>query len=446
MKVPGGLKRASQLGNMAKYTISEDIHNYARKMERGRKRLLAHPSGKTAIEFLAELGLRGITPARQCLYLDRLFTIMKQLEKSGVHIRDVSTAQCKEMLADIIAGDYAGETKSAYAMCLQRFVHYAKTGLIGDRRTGYAEEVAWIMPSKYRGRRSNVRKKDLLTPEEFVKIVKCTKSVRDRAMLWVMYEGAFRPGEMLNMRVGGIEFADEYVIISTHGKTDQKSVALVFAFRPLLDWLEEHPLYDDPDAPLWWSKWSHNGCVNYPTLSKVVTVSAARAGITKRVWGYLLRHSQLTHLATKLPDQILRVYGNWSPGSRMVSRYTHLSSRDAMNAVLSLHGIAREEPKGGGLMVCPRCNKRSPPDVRRCTECGYMLDEAARAALTRDDLEKSRIHSGTISMPAKTITPAKNAGFRVTVDEGLFGDGMPETGGVRDAQPGSFSDSAYVDV
>ena len=44
---------------------------------------------------------------------------------------------------------YSGETKSAYALTLQRLVHFAKTGDIGDKKTSYVKEVAWISPSRY---------------------------------------------------------------------------------------------------------------------------------------------------------------------------------------------------------------------------------------------------------------------------------------------------------
>ncbi|WP_420710213.1 hypothetical protein [Nitrosopumilus sp.] len=43
-------------------------------------------------------------------------------------------------------------------------------------------------------------------------------------MFWVLFEGAFRPGDLLRLRVGGIDFRDDHVMVSTFGKTRNKSI------------------------------------------------------------------------------------------------------------------------------------------------------------------------------------------------------------------------------
>ena len=227
--------------------------------------------------------------------------------------------------------------------------------------------------------------------QEVQQIISKTTNRRDRAMFWTMFEGAFRPGELLNLKVGGVEFKENYVLLSTHGKTGNKRVALVVSFKPLLEWLHDHPLQDDPHAPLWYSysPRSKTKQVSYGYLREQLKRCTAKAQIKRRVWNYLFRHSQLTMLSKKLSDQTLRVYGNWSPGSEMVKKYVHLSGKDAENAILELHGIkvdGKDDTKATvQLKSCYRCSEKNTPESQRCSSCGFILDEQLLVKTTESD-------------------------------------------------------------
>ena len=362
------------------YDDSGDIYNYPRKIVCTKNRLAKMHEGQKCIQFLDKLKLIGLSDARLCYYGDRFALILAEFEKMKLKLKNAKKTQCESILSNLISQrNYSGETKSAYALTLQRLIHFAKTGDIGDKKTGYVKEVAWISPSRYQDKnKQGIQPKDLLTLDELNAIINQTTNKRDRAMLWVLFEGAFRPGELLHLRVGGIDFRDDHVIVSTFGKTGHKSVALVVSFKPLLEWLDEHPLKDDPNAPLWYSLWksSKTKCVSYGYLREHLKRCKEKAGIKKRVWNYLMRHSQLTHLAKKLSDQTLRVYGNWKPGSKMTARYVHLSGKDAENAILELHGIKPKDDSNAvaQLKKCPRCEHDNTPERQRCAKCGYILD------------------------------------------------------------------------
>ncbi|MDH3779635.1 MAG: site-specific integrase, partial [Nitrosopumilus sp.] len=276
-----------------------------------------------------------------------------------------------------------------YALALLRLVHHAKTGEIGNREEGYVKEVSWIKPSRFRNRDDEIEilPEDLLTPKELYGIISKTRNEKERAMLWVMFEGAFRPGELLNLRVGGIEFKDNYILVSTVGKTGKKRVPLVYSFKPLLEWLAKHPQRDEPKAYLWYSHTSNQKRASYRYLRKILKRCAKDAKIKKRVWNYLIRHTQLTMLAKKLSDQTLCVFGNWSKGSRMPARYVHLSGKDVEDALLELHGIkSRDENETTvKLKTCPRCAEQNTPDSHRCSSCGFILDEKLLAKTTESD-------------------------------------------------------------
>ncbi|MEM0489512.1 MAG: tyrosine-type recombinase/integrase, partial [Candidatus Bathyarchaeia archaeon] len=58
---------------------------------------------------------------------------------------------------------------------------------------------------------------------------------RDKALIAVLYEAALRPGELLTMKVGSVEFKDNYCIISVNGKTGIKRIPIVVSYKYLLD-------------------------------------------------------------------------------------------------------------------------------------------------------------------------------------------------------------------
>jgi len=53
--------------------------------------------------------------------------------------------------------------------------------------------------------------------------------------LHVLFEAALRPGELLRMDVGSVDFKDGYCLISVKGKTGVKRIPLVVSFKPLLE-------------------------------------------------------------------------------------------------------------------------------------------------------------------------------------------------------------------
>ena len=440
-------------GQSPRFAMSTDIHRYAEVVERYYRRFGTDPGafdGPTVAGFMDMMKVRGLSAGRQAFYTTRFAGLLGAIPRTGVsRISDLDAEQCKKVLAEFVSDDsgYSGETKVAYAMCFKKLVQYSKTRNMGDRRAvqgdpeAYVPEIAWITPARYRPRSGGVQRKDLLTSDEFSRMVRAAGNVRDRALLWTMMEGAFRPGEILNMRVGGVEFADRYMMVSTSGKTGQKNLALVLSLQPMIEWVRLHPHADDPEAPLWFSPMAKgNGmALTYAGLAKMIRKAALKAGIKKPVWNYLLRHTQLTNMSTKLSDQLLRVYGNWKPGSKMSARYTHLSALDAKDAILAMHGIgeggrtprpppqqqqegdkgdARRSPGGGGgasspslvpqptvgaqlkLHECPRCRAGNTPDRGLCYSCGLLLDEAELAQVKVTDLVRSRLHDKVLRAKA----------------------------------------------
>jgi len=135
---------------------------------------------------------------------------------------------------------------------------------------------------------------------------------------------------------------------------ETRRVRVIASAPKLQQWIENHPLKEDPNAPLWVTIGtnSKNKVLNYATAKTVLKKLAKKAGIKKRIYPHLFRHSRATHLANHLTEAQMNQYFGWVQGSKMASIYVHLSGRDVVHALLKLNGMKvdeEEEEKEDGL-------------------------------------------------------------------------------------------------
>ena len=116
----------------------------------------------------------------------------------------------------------------------------------------------------------------------------------------------------------------------------------------------------------------------YKDLHAQIRRIARRAGIKKRIYPHLFRHTRATRLLAKVPESIGAKYMGWVNGSKMVGVYVHLASEDVEEAILKMYGI-KTNGNGKDLEVrqCPRCLQVNPATSRFCSRCGLPLTEEA---------------------------------------------------------------------
>ena len=165
----------------------------------------------------------------------------------------------------------------------------------------------------------------------------------------------------------------------------------------LKEWLLQHPAYDiergeiDPSELVFVRvKGKDAGKpMTYQMFHKIIKTAAKRAGVRKRVYPHILRHTRATVLANHLTEQQMNVFFGWVQGSDMPSVYVHLSGRDIENAVKKIYGLQEEEEeKILKPAKCPRCGEINVPQAKFCHKCGLLLDEKMRLKL---QLEESRV-------------------------------------------------------
>lgn len=284
-----------------------DIHNSKKRTERAKINLqkkFSDVNAKTVCRFLDRLRLDNKSYGRIANYADCIIRILRINDTKN--IKDWTREEIEFIHKTIADADYENSTKKDTLSALKRIYHFAVHGEIADKTKGreYDTLVAWITPGSFKDKYQKVQPKDLLTDDEILQLIQAAKRIggkyvkRNIAIIFVLLEGAYRPGELLDIRISGIEFEKDFVRIHTTGKTGPKSLTLVASFGPIREWLAEHPYSDDPDAFLFYHD-NAAGLIPYQRMTELIRTTRHISGIKKRIWPYLFRHTALTEYSKK---------------------------------------------------------------------------------------------------------------------------------------------------
>lgn len=271
---------------------------------------------------------------------------------------------------------YSENTKRDFRVVLKRFYKWLK-----KTEYEYPEEVRWIKTTN----KNNGELPSILTEEEVLKMIDVADTPRDKCLISILYESGMRIGELLGIKLRDIEHKDEVTRINIYGKTGSRRIILISSTPYLLRWLSSHPNKNRPDSPLWVAMDKNKGQqMQYRTVVDSLKVIGKRAGINRRIYAHLFRHSRATHLASKLSDQTLKNMFGWTPSSRQAQTYVHMSGRDVEESIKKMYGLIKEEPEAiRKPLKCPRCKEINPPHSKKCEGCNLILDHelAMRVAL-----------------------------------------------------------------
>jgi integrase/recombinase XerD len=351
--------------------FEEEIYNYERilrsTLERIKNSTICQENKAKILSFYQECLTQGLSRARIIKYLGTLEIIARLLNRP---FEEVVKEDIAELIRKIESRNYSEWTKHDYKVIIKIFYRWLR------KTEDYPEEVRWIKTGK---RKNNTLPEELLTEEEVKRMVEAATNPRDKAFILVLYESGCRIGEILTLRIRNVQF-DEYgaqLIVS--GKTGMRRVRIIASAPKLAQWLENHPLKEDLDAPLWVSIGTRdrNSALSYSAAKAALKEIAKKAGIRKRVYPHLFRHSRATMLANHLTEAQLKQHFGWVQSSSMAATYVHLSGREVDNALLKLQGIKTEENKGESefkVIICPRCEEKNSPTSKFCSRCAMPFD------------------------------------------------------------------------
>jgi integrase/recombinase XerD len=260
----------------------------------------------------------------------------------------------------------------------------------------------------HRKEKSIYKASDLWTEEDDALFLKYCPDKRDRAYHMLARDSSCRPGEILNLKIGDLNFKQssdrtkQYAEIVVNGKTGTRHIPLFYSVPYIKDWIDDHPSKSVLKSPLIPSRnlthrrfgkrmrtpSLHNIYLDYkkeffPNLLEDPSVlpedKIKIKDLLRKPWNpYIRRHSALTQKAKILKEPILKAHSGWSQSSQMHLKYEHWFGNESSEALLEAYGVLT--PKDSNPYIdtfkpkaCPNCSESNIPDSKFCKKCRMVL-------------------------------------------------------------------------
>lgn len=177
----------------------------------------------------------------------------------------------------------------------------------------------------------------VLSKEEVLNLLRCTRNLKHRTVLALIYSSGLRIGELINLELNCIDIYRAQILIKNGKGRKDRYVMLAKSFTPILS------NYITTYSP---EKYFVEGMekgrkYNATSIRSFLKKSCQLAHIDKRVTPHTLRHSYATHLLENGVDlrYIQELLGHAKPETTMI--YTHVTTKDLLEIESPLDGIVK---------------------------------------------------------------------------------------------------------
>lgn len=330
---------------------------------------------KIVSDFVTRLKGEEISNGRIKKYLQILHTIMRVISKD---FKDYKIQDLEKVIGYINEKGYSTLYRKDFKVTIKKFMKFFQ----GEKFN--PERYKWISLKIKKNEEKSVTYNDLLTREEVNKIIKVTNNPMYKCLVSLGYESAMRPSELLSLTINNIKFEDGYAKINIQdSKTTSRTIFVKDADPYLKLWINSHPLKDDPAAPLFISKYAAYAEKKYlipESYSKILRTLARNVGIKKRIYGYLLRHSRITHMLEEgWHETMIKKYVGQTVDSRAFRVYEHLAEKQLEEHAKKIWDKVKEEKKGKPKeeIECNICHTVNPLTNDFCLQCKRPISNEA---------------------------------------------------------------------
>lgn len=359
-----------------------DIYNFEKKLKSVLRRLdgsdIIQSNKELILDFHKQQIAEGIGVGRQAKITQVLWALSRNIKKP---FDTLDKDDIIDLVGFVETQKWSAWTKHDYKVILRKFFKWLRNS------KDYPDEVSWI---KAPYPKNTLRANQLLTEEEIKRMVEVATNPRDKAFIFILYESGCRIGELLTVRIKDVEFDEYGAFLNVTGKTGPRRVRIIKSVPLLTIWLNCHKYSKNPNAPLWIRL--NNPEMKFmatPTVRSFLKKVVRKAGIDKRVHPHLFRHSRATHLASQIPESLLKKHMGWVQNSDMTATYVHLSGQELDKALLKASGIRiGDKPKEDKLKIinCSRCGNDNSAGSKYCFSCGLCFD--LKTAIEIDETKK----------------------------------------------------------
>jgi len=328
-----------------------------------------------------QLKPRPASPTRIGHYLRFLSDICRWLDEKGKNLANATNEDLKEMLRDHVSNNskYSEWTKTDYRVALSKLYR-----LINGIEDGIPEQLKGIPTSADKNKLNGITANDILSPPEVQEMIAAAGNTMFKVGIAVLFESGMRVGEFLSLDYSSVQIknGEATIVVPYETKTGQRTVYLYLSVPLLVEWMNQHPT-KKPDAPLWVSERSiKSGKIkplNYANFRKHLKIIARRAGINKKVYPHLFRHSIASyHAAAGLPHKLMCRQFGWSEqNSSMPNWYSKISDTQLKAGLRQSFGLPLSEEEMPIEVLknkaCPSCGGVIYGGQAYC-KCGQKLD------------------------------------------------------------------------
>ena len=166
----------------------------------------------------------------------------------------------------------------------------------------------------------------VLSKEEVIDLLRCTKNLKHRAVLSMIYSAGLRISELLNLELANIDVDRRQIIVKNAKGRKDRHIILAESFIPLMiNYITSYvPKKYFVEGAVEGEKYSAE------SIRSFLKTACKLAHITKKVTPHTLRHSYATHLLENGIDlrYIQELLGHAKPETTMI--YTHVSKKDLL--------------------------------------------------------------------------------------------------------------------
>jgi integrase/recombinase XerC len=166
-------------------------------------------------------------------------------------------------------------------------------------------------------------------------------SLRDRAMLELMYSSGLRLGELVGLNLDGVDLADATVTVTGKGRKTRKLPVGRFAVRALRDWFKARPgIAAEGERAVFVS--SRGRRISPRAVQERFRRWSVRQGLATHVHPHMLRHSFATHMLESSGDlrAVQELLGHADISTTQI--YTHLDFQHLARVYDQAHPRARK--------------------------------------------------------------------------------------------------------
>ncbi len=164
---------------------------------------------------------------------------------------------------------------------------------------------------------------EVLTKEETINILEAIKNPKHKLMISFLYGAGLRVSELLNLRVGDINFENKYGFVR-HGKGNKDRIFILP--EKILNQLKELIQLENLSKEDFMFLTNRNERYSPRTIAEIIKKSCEINGIKRKIHPHTMRHSFATHLIQNgnSVNEVQSLLGHKSPETTMI--YVHLAS------------------------------------------------------------------------------------------------------------------------